>query len=310
MQQPSLPRSLAALTARLLCVNLYCLGSGLTESFAVSPRPLTPRTSPVQSIGKDKWPKCGGSNGSIRFDPEIKHGANAGLPDALALIEHLSEKYPEVGYADMFQLASATAVEVRPLRLLSVCSICCFRDPAHGTAWCRADVGLVAVLGGGRPCEAGGCVQEMGGPKIPMRYGRKDASGPDMCHPEGNLPGYKEPFPEGGDAANHLRTVFHRMGLTDEDIVALSGAHTVGRAHAARSGANHKAETKYTAPGACPMGTGTPGGASWTPEWVKFDNSYFKLIIEKPDPENLMVLPTDEVLLTDSAFKCAPSPGL
>ena len=25
------------------------------------------------------WPACGGANGSIRFDPELQHGANAGL---------------------------------------------------------------------------------------------------------------------------------------------------------------------------------------------------------------------------------------
>ena len=25
------------------------------------------------------WPACGGANGSIRFEPEINHGANAGL---------------------------------------------------------------------------------------------------------------------------------------------------------------------------------------------------------------------------------------
>ena len=26
-----------------------------------------------------EWPACGGANGSIRFEPEINHGANAGL---------------------------------------------------------------------------------------------------------------------------------------------------------------------------------------------------------------------------------------
>jgi hypothetical protein len=66
----------------------------------------------AQSIGKDQWPKCGGANGSIRFDPEITHGANAGLKNAVALLEPVKEKFPAVGYADLFQLASATAVEV------------------------------------------------------------------------------------------------------------------------------------------------------------------------------------------------------
>lgn len=67
----------------------------------------------MQAIGKDNWPKCGGANASIRFDPEITHGANAGLTGALSLLEALSAKYPEVSSADMYQLASATAIEVR-----------------------------------------------------------------------------------------------------------------------------------------------------------------------------------------------------
>lgn len=32
-------------------------------------------------------------------------------------------------------------------------------------------------------------LQEAGGPTIPMRFGRKDAPGPESVQPEGNLPG-------------------------------------------------------------------------------------------------------------------------
>ena len=32
-------------------------------------------------------------------------------------------------------------------------------------------------------------LQVAGGPKIPVRYGRMDASGPEDSPPEGNLPG-------------------------------------------------------------------------------------------------------------------------
>lgn len=80
------------------------------------------------------------------------------------------------------------------------------------------------------------------------RYGRVDASDPSQCSPEGNLPD-GNPGPDGkfggaGGTApteattpnDHLRKVFYRMGLNDEEIVALSGAHTFGRAYKDRSG--------------------------------------------------------------------------
>ena len=45
------------------------------------------------------------------------------------------------------------------------------------------------------------------------------------------------PWPnEAAGPAPHLRWVFYRQGFNDQEIVALSGAHTMGRAHASRSG--------------------------------------------------------------------------
>ncbi|XP_065881461.1 probable L-ascorbate peroxidase 6, chloroplastic/mitochondrial isoform X2 [Euphorbia lathyris] len=190
-----------------------------------------------------EWPKRGGANGSLRFEAELKHGANAGLPNGLKLIQPIKDKYPGVTYADLFQLASATAIE------------------------------------------------EAGGPKIPMKYGRVDVSSPEECPEEGRLPSAGPPKP-----ADHLREVFYRMGLDDKDIVALSGAHTLGRSRPDRSGWG-KPETKYTK-----NGPGAPGGQSWTAEWLKFDNSYFKDIKAKTD-EELLVLPTDAVLFEDPSFK-------
>lgn len=62
-----------------------------------------------------------------------------------------------------------------------------------------------------------------GGPAVNMRYGRVDAEAPAK---EGNLPDAMPPFKGEPDAATHLRSVFHRMGFSDQDIVTLSGAHT------------------------------------------------------------------------------------
>ncbi|KAK4756209.1 hypothetical protein SAY87_006336 [Trapa incisa] len=191
----------------------------------------------------EEWPKRGGANGSLRFEIELKHAANAGLVNALKLLEPIKDKYSELTYADLFQLASATAVE------------------------------------------------EAGGPKIPMKYGRVDVSGPEECPEEGRLPDAGPPSP-----ADHLRDVFYRMGLSDKEIVALSGAHTLGRARLERSGWG-KPETKYTKDG-----PGAPGGQSWTVKWLKFDNSYFKDIKERRD-EDLLVLPTDAILFEDPSFK-------
>ncbi|KAJ9166675.1 hypothetical protein P3X46_021387 [Hevea brasiliensis] len=191
----------------------------------------------------EEWPKRGGANGSLRFEIELKHGANAGLVNALNLLQPIKDKYSGVTYADLFQLASATAIE------------------------------------------------EAGGPKIPMKYGRVDVSAPEQCPEEGRLPSAGPPKP-----ADHLREIFYRMGLNDQEIVALSGAHTLGRSRPDRSGWG-KPETKYTK-----NGPGAPGGQSWTVEWLKFDNSYFKDIKERRD-EDLLVLPTDAVIFEDPSFK-------
>jgi len=223
-----------------------------------------------------EWPQKGGANGGIRFAPEMSMGANAGLTKAKGYLEKVNSKYPSISWADLIQLASATAVEA------------------------------------------------MGGPKIPMKYGRVAIDSPDQCAPpksrqgfgdNAGLPDAKPPFGCGAsDAAGHLRNVFSKkMGFDDKEIVALSGAHTIGRAFKSRSGTcpfgeGPQSASKYTTEGVVARfdgkpGVGMVGGAAWTKNWLTFDNSYYAKHSEAASDEDLLWFPTDEALFTDPGFK-------
>lgn len=220
---------------------------------------------------KGEWPSAGGAVGSIRFQPEINHGANKGLAGAIKLLEPVKDAVPNLSYADIFQMASARAIELA------------------------------------------------GGPKIDMIYGRMDVTSPDKCSPEGNLPdGEAGPNGKFGGAggtastedstpAGHLRKIFYRMGFNDEEIVALSGSHTFGRAYKDRSGLGAE-KTKFTDGSEQvrkdrKVAKYTPGGSSWTKNFLVFDNSYFvNLYIDSTDPE-LLKMSTDKCLISDEGFK-------
>ena len=128
----------------------------------------------------------------------------------------------------------------------------------------------------------------MAGPSIPWSSGRTD-SPPEACTPDGRLPDATQGPP-------HLRDVFGRMGFTDRDIVALSGAHALGRCHKDRSG--------FVGP--------------WTNAPTTMSNDYFVKLLEEvwvpktwagpkqyedARTKTLMMLPTDLALVEDKDFK-------
>jgi len=211
------------------------------------------------------WPQAGGAIGSIRTDHEINAGPNAGLKKALNVyLKPIKEKVPEVSWADLIQLASATSIE------------------------------------------------SMGGPKIPMKYGRIDGVPPSPAPAPFGLPDALPPFGGGAkgltnpqDPAEHLRFVFYKYGMDDKDIVALSGSHTIGRAFKDRSGTvseGYLDGTAYTKKGAANLvKSETAGGRSWTKDWLSFDNSYFT-DMGNNDPQ-VVTFPTDKVLMEDAGFK-------
>lgn len=65
-------------------------------------------------------------------------------------------------------------------------------------------------------------IKEMGGPDIPWQGGRTDFVDDSKLPPRGRLP-------DATKTSDHLRFIFYRMGFNDQEIVALSGAHNLGR---------------------------------------------------------------------------------
>ncbi|CAN6470989.1 unnamed protein product [Victoria cruziana] len=114
-------------------------------------------------------------------------------------------------------------------------------------------------------------IEVTGGPEIPFHPGRQDKTEAAV---EGRLP-------DATKGSDHLRVVFKdQMGLSDQDIVALSGGHTLGRCHKERSGFE----------------------GAWTQNPLIFDNSYFKELLSG-EKAGLIQLPSDKALLSDPGFR-------
>jgi len=136
---------------------------------------------------------------------------------------------------------------------------------------------------------AGVCaIQEMQGPKIGWRSGRQDGMA-ENCTPDGRLP-------DGDKGSDHIRKIFYKMGMNDREIVALSGAHALGRCHTDRSG--------FDGP--------------WTFSPTTFTHDYYKLLFDEKwverkwdgpiqlqdkSTKSLMMLMTDYALVTDKSFR-------
>ncbi|CAG8604040.1 217_t:CDS:2 [Funneliformis mosseae] len=131
-------------------------------------------------------------------------------------------------------------------------------------------------------------VQELGGPIVPWKPGRKDKANETECPPQGRLP-------DASQGEKHVRAVFNRMGFNDREIVALVGAHAIGRCHKDRSG--------YDGP--------------WTHTPTRFTSQYYIQLLKqnwttkevngqvqyKDDKDRLMMLPADMALVWDPEFK-------
>ena len=113
--------------------------------------------------------------------------------------------------------------------------------------------------------------------------------------PDGRLPDASKGNDPQKTSAALRNDVFYRMGFNDREIVALSGAHALGRCHPDASG--------YSGP--------------WTPTPTRITNGYFSLLVNVPwtikewdgpmqfeDPSGkLMMLPSDIALIQDKKWR-------
>lgn len=143
-------------------------------------------------------------------------------------------------------------------------------------------------------------IELMGGPTILWKAGRKDVAEGDLKPlPDGRLPNANMGCPHATNA--HIRDIFGRMGFNDREIVALLGAHAVGRCHEEASG--------FWGP--------------WTNAETTFSNEYYRLLLEETWTEKkthkgkpwkgplqyeandgqIMMLPADLWLIQDPEFR-------
>jgi catalase-peroxidase len=214
----------------------------------------------------------GGSDGaSQRFEPELSWEDNANIVKAHKLLEPIKHKYGVgLSWGDLIVLAGTVAIED-------------MGGPVLGFAAGRIDQvdnSQMISLGPSPEQDKFEHVETNGMAEWPLG---QDTLGLIYVNPEGPM---GEPDPQ--KAADSIREVFGRMGMSDRENVALiGGGHTFGKSHgAAPSGPGPTPQeqpdnpfpgTYGTGKGSDAIGSGLEG--PWTDNPTQWDNNYFKFLL-------------------------------
>ena len=270
----------------------------------------------------------GGSTGNQRFAPVNSWPDNINLDKARRLLWPIKKKYGnKISWADLLILAGNVALESMGFKTLG--------------------------FGAGRV--------DTWEPEEDIYWGPETEWLADERHPGGELEKplaadhmgliYVNPEGPGGEpnvlgAAKHIRESFRRMGMTDEETVALiAGGHTFGKTHGAADPGKYLGPEPEAAPleeqglgwknsyrsgmGPDTITSGLEG--AWTPTPTKWDNTFLEVLfkyewnLEKspagawqwvavnPDPEDMVPDAYDPnkryppiMLTTDLALKLDP----
>lgn len=217
----------------------------------------------------------GGGGGQQRFAPLNSWPDNGNLDKARRLLWPIKQKYGnQISWADLFLLTGNVAMESMGFKTFG------FGggrpdtwEPEEDVYWGSEEIWL----------------EESGGPN--SRYtGDRELENPLAAVQMGLIyvnPEGPDGNPDPAASAFDIRDTFARMGMNDEETVALvAGGHTFGKAHG-----NGDAETLGPEPEGAPieqMGFGWKnplGGGenavtsgiegAWTPTPIEWDNSYF-----------------------------------
>jgi catalase-peroxidase len=224
----------------------------------------------------------GANSGQQRFAPLNSWPDNANLDKARRLLWPIKQKYGrKLSWADLMILAGNVAFES-------------MGAPVFGFGGGRADVYEPEqdVYWGTEEQWVGGGAQ----PRMGDDAG-KALENPLAAVQMGLI--YVNPEGPGGSAdplasAKEIRETFHRMGMTDEETVALTaGGHTFGKCHGAGDASKVGAEPEgadiaqqglgWTNEHGCGMADDTITSGlegAWTPTPIKWSNNYFHMLLD------------------------------
>jgi len=224
----------------------------------------------------------GANSGQQRFAPLNSWPDNANLDKARRLLWPIKQKYGrKLSWADLLILAGNVAFESMGAPVFGFGGgRADVYEPEHDAYWGTEEQWVGA---GAKPRMGDSAEEVLENPLAAVQMGLI------YVNPEGPG-GSADPLA----SAKEIRETFHRMGMTDEETVALTaGGHTFGKCHGAGDASKVGAEPEGADVAQMGLGWQSSHGCgladdtitsglegAWTPTPVKWSNNYFHMLLD------------------------------